>query len=59
MIPTGCVGTNTLSSCSFSGVVVATTASATLKIQGYTNVSGYTTNVPPNTGAQIQAIRIA
>ena len=59
MISTGCVGSNTLSSCSFSGVVVVTAASATLKVQGYTNVSGYTTNVPPNTGAQIQAIRIA
>ena len=62
IVPLACAGTNTLTSCTFSGVLTVTSATNTITLGGATNVSGYTCVIPfvSSLGyAQMSVCRIA
>jgi len=62
IIPLACAGTNTLTSCTFSGVLTVTSATNTITLAGATNVGGYTCVIPfvSSVGyAQMSVCRIA
>jgi hypothetical protein len=46
ILPLACAGTNTLTSCTFSGILTVTNATNTIRLGGYTNLSGYTAVIP-------------
>ena len=60
--PLACAGTNTLTSCTFSGVLTVTSATNTIRLNGLTNVVGNTCVIPfiSSVGyAQMSVCRIA
>ena len=62
IIPLACAGTNTLTSCTFSGVLTVTSVTNTITLGGATNVGGYTCVIPfvSSVGyAQMSICRIA